>query len=128
MSYPEKKESKHATVRLPKNMLTAIEEFLKTKEAKEMGFLHITDVVTDAVREYLANRRLEFINHDENGVKVLDRHLRRVADIYIRPEGVWCDLCREKQCDHIAFVLTHEEMQAYLKQKRAEGWKLPEPT
>ena len=51
--YPKNKESKHATVRLPKEMRNAIEEFLQTETAKKMGFLHITDVVTAAVRELL---------------------------------------------------------------------------
>jgi|YelNatPaOPRAMG01_1025707.scaffolds.fasta_scaffold151075_2 hypothetical protein len=127
MTFPEKKESKHATVRLPKTMLSAIEEFLKTEEAKKQGFLYITDVVTEAVREYLTSRRFEFINHDEKGVKIHDRQLHRVADVYIRPEGVWCDLCKTKQCEHITFALTHKEMQPYLKKKREEGWNLPEP-
>ena len=51
--YPKNKDSKHATVRLPKEMRNAIEEFLKTETAKKMGYLHITDVVTAAVRELL---------------------------------------------------------------------------
>jgi len=51
--YPKDKESKHATVRLPKEMKEAIEEFLRTETAKRMGYLHITDFVTAAVRELL---------------------------------------------------------------------------
>ena len=51
--YPENKSPKHATVRLPREMRNAIEEYLKTEDAKRKGFLHITDVVTAAVRELL---------------------------------------------------------------------------
>ena len=51
--YPKNKDSKHATVRLPREMRNAIEEFLKTETAKKMGFLHITDFVTAAVRDLL---------------------------------------------------------------------------
>jgi len=51
--YPSDKESKHATVRLPKEMKDAIEDYLKTEDARRKGFLHVTDVVTAAVRDLL---------------------------------------------------------------------------
>ena len=51
--YPKDKPPKHATVRIPKPMVKAIEEFLKTQRAKEMGYIHKVDVVTDAVRDLL---------------------------------------------------------------------------
>ncbi|MEM0313941.1 MAG: hypothetical protein QXQ41_05275 [Candidatus Bathyarchaeia archaeon] len=132
MSYPEGKTSKHATVRIPKDLLTAIEKFLETKEAKEMGYLYITDIVTEAVREFLKSKgyyplpRFEFINHDENGVKILDRQLKRVADVFIKPKGTWCDLCKETMCVHVMFALSSDELQNYLKEKRKEGWRIPE--
>ena len=51
--YPENKPPKHATVRIPKPMVQAVEEFLKTERAKQMGFIHKVDVVTAAVRNLL---------------------------------------------------------------------------
>jgi len=51
--YPSDKESKHATVRLPKEMKEAIEDYLKTEDARRKGYLHVTDVVTAAVRDLL---------------------------------------------------------------------------
>lgn len=51
--YPKDKKPKSATVRIPKPMVHAIEEFLKTEKAKEMGYTYKVDVVTDAVRNLL---------------------------------------------------------------------------
>jgi hypothetical protein len=131
--YPDDVSSKHATVRLPKDMLQAIEEFLLTEQAKKMGFLHITDVATEAVRDFLENHgyypissRLELINHDENGMKVFDLQLRRLADIYIKPKGVWCSLCEKNACEHIDFALENSDIKGVIRKRRREGWKLPE--
>ena len=51
--YPEGKPSKHATIRIPKPMSEAVEEFLKTDNAKRMGYLYKVDVITAATRELL---------------------------------------------------------------------------
>jgi len=51
--YPKGKPSKHATIRIPKEMADAVEEFLKTDYAKRMGYLYKVDVITAATRELL---------------------------------------------------------------------------
>jgi len=51
--YPEDKPAKHATIRIPKEMSDAVEEFLKTDYAKRMGYLYKVDVITCATRELL---------------------------------------------------------------------------
>lgn len=51
--YPKNKPSKHATIRIPKPMAEAVEDFLKTDYAKRMGFLYKVDVITAATRELL---------------------------------------------------------------------------
>jgi aspartyl/asparaginyl-tRNA synthetase len=131
--YPEETASKHATVRLPKGLLKAIEEFLESEQAKKMGFLHITDVATAAVREFLKSHgyypleeRFIIINHDEKGVKVFDLQNRRTADVYIRPKGIWCALCGKDSCEHIDFILQDSDIQASIRKKRKEGWNLPD--
>lgn len=48
---PKKRSSN--TVRIPVEMLRAIEEFLKTDVAKSRGFRFKSDVVTAAVRDLL---------------------------------------------------------------------------
>jgi hypothetical protein len=130
--YPKKTVSKHATVRLPRKMLSAIEDFLQTEEAKKMGFLHMTDIVTEAVREFLKEQgyypmpRFELINHDENGLKIWDRQQRRVADIYIKPKGIWCTLCQKNGCEHVDYALRQPDVEEIITKKRKEGWELPE--
>ena len=52
-NYPENKPPKHSTVRIPRPMADAVEEFLKTERAKQMGFIYKVDVVTAAVRDLL---------------------------------------------------------------------------
>lgn len=130
--YPEKIVSKHATVRLPREMLYAIEDFLQTEDAKKMGFLHMTDIVTEAVREFLKEQGyyplayFELINHDENGLKIWDSQLHRVADVYIKPKGIWCTLCEKDKCKHVDFALKQLDVQEFITKKRKEGWELPD--
>jgi len=51
--YPEDKPPKHSTVRIPKRMAEAVNEFIKTDLAKSMGFQYKIDVITAATRELL---------------------------------------------------------------------------
>ena len=51
--YPKDRPSKHATIRIPKAMAEAVEDFLKTDVAKRMGYLYKVDVITAATRELL---------------------------------------------------------------------------
>lgn len=129
MSYPKKKISKHATVRIPKNMLSAIEEFLETEEAKKSGFLYITDVVTAAVREFMNSKRFEHFNLDvDKGiVRVLDRKLGIIADVYFRRRDsgpvVTCEWDRSSECDHVKYALTIPKIKEALRQ---DGWIVTE--
>ncbi len=51
--YPEDKPSKYATIRIPKMLADAVEEFLKTDAAKKRGYLYKIDVITAATKELL---------------------------------------------------------------------------
>jgi len=64
-AYPKGKPPKHVTIRIPKEMFEAVEEFLKTDEAKKMGYLYKVDVVTAATRELL--EKYGFYKHGEEG-------------------------------------------------------------
>jgi len=110
----------------------AIEEFVKNNP--RYGYRSIAQFMEDAARKRLEELkalevqlpRFEQINHDLNGVKILDRKLRRVADIYFKPEGTWCNLCQQNTCEHINFALTQHDIQEVVQKRRNEGWKLPE--
>jgi len=51
--FPEGRPKSSDTVRIPSEMLKAIEEFLKTDIARSRGFRFKSDVVTAAVRDLL---------------------------------------------------------------------------
>ncbi|MEM2901869.1 MAG: hypothetical protein QXO32_03950 [Candidatus Bathyarchaeia archaeon] len=46
-------QKRHATVRIPRGMVEAVEGFLKTEQAAKMGFDSKADVVTAAIRNLL---------------------------------------------------------------------------
>lgn len=63
-----KNYNNHMTVRVPRSMTEAIEEFLSTVEAGRMGFDSKADVVTAAIRHLLTEYgyyKLP-IRHEEN--------------------------------------------------------------
>jgi hypothetical protein len=70
--------------------------------------------------------RFEQINFDNEGVKILDRELHRVADVYFQPKGVKCNLCNAENCVHIDFALSQPQIQKVIRARKKEGWKLPE--
>ena len=51
--HTERIVKKHMTVRIPKGITEAIEDFLSTEQASKMGFDSKADVVTTAVRRLL---------------------------------------------------------------------------
>jgi len=69
--------------------------------------------------------RFEQINSDENGVKILDRQIHEVADIYIKPEGIKCLLDESDDCEHIAFALSLPKVKETIRKHKKEGWNLP---
>lgn len=70
------KKSRQKTVRIPRKMVEAVERFLDTEEAEEMGFDSKADVVTAAVRELLIKYEY-YRNPGSRGKK--NRTLRRRA-------------------------------------------------
>ena len=52
-THAKKIAKKHMTVRIPKGITEAIEDFLTTEQAAKMGFDSKADVVTTAVRRLL---------------------------------------------------------------------------
>jgi len=64
---------------------------------------------------------MEHFNLSENGVKILDRSIPWVVDVYFTPDKVWCDYCKSEKCRHVEFALNLKDVQNILKKK---GWKL----
>jgi len=117
-------KGKYRGVSLSAEQIEAVEIFIK--ENPEQNYTSIADFIGDAVRRRLEEKRFEIFNHDANGVKVTDRKLRRIAQIYFKPEGIWCDLDGNAKCEHIDFVLRQPDIQENIRKKKNEGWKLPD--
>lgn len=70
--------------------------------------------------------RFEQINSDENGVKILDREIRKVVDVHFKPSGITCTFDQTSDCEHVRFALAQRDIQTIIKKKKKEGWKLPD--
>lgn len=122
---PEK-EQDFRGVSLKRELVEDIERFIIEfpKYKSIADFVHeATRVRMEQVRG-LQKSRLEIINHDENGVKILDRELRKPIQVYLKPEGVWCETCEDKTCIHIDYVYAQPDVQKIIEKKRKEGWKI----
>ncbi len=70
--------------------------------------------------------RLEQINADENGVKILDRQLHKVVDVTISRSGIKCNHDLTDDCEHVAFALAQSDIKKIVRKHMKEGWKLPD--
>jgi hypothetical protein len=114
-------------------------EFAETIEAfinenPQLGYRSIAAFLEDASRRRLedlkalqkAYSRFEHFNMGMDGVRIVDRKLKRIADVYFKPEGIWCGLDNKSDCEHIDFALSVPEIQGIIERRRKEDWKLPE--
>ena len=63
------------------------------------GFRSRGEIAKEAVRELLAKYEkspFEMLNHDVQGVKVIDRKMGRAADTQFKPNGIHCPVMRCK--------------------------------
>jgi len=119
-------------VSLKRELVEQVESFI----IEFPQYKSIADFVHEAVRVRMQEirklppllPRFEHFNLSDNGVRILDRTLKpkRIVDIYFRPKGIWCDLCKAHSCEHIDFALNELEIKQLIEKKRMEGWKLPE--
>ena len=124
-------ERQYKNISVKTELAETIENFVE--ENPSYGYRSIAQFMEDAARKRLEELnalgtlpRFEHFNRGLNGVRITDRKLRRIADIYFKPEGIWCDLDQKANCEHITFALTVPEIQEVIRQRRKEGWKLPD--
>ena len=89
------------------------------------------EIVKEALRQLLKKYkpplpRYDHFNMGIHGVRITDRQLHRIADIRFSPEGIYCELDESENCGHIEFALTVPEIKEIIRNKRKEGWKLPD--
>lgn len=125
-------ESDYIKVNLNRSLATLLRQFIN--DYPEKGYRTLGQFVEDAVRRrmeelhvYDLTPRFSHFNLDGNGVKVGDKKLGlKAIQIYFRPEGVSCELCRSDACEHVRYALSVPEVQKIIRKRRMEGWNLPE--
>jgi len=124
---PEK-EQDFRGVSLKRQLVEEIERLIR----EYPQYKSIADFVHEAVRIRMEDirkvklPRFEQVNFDENGVKVLDREFHKVVQVYLKPEGIFCESCEKNDCEHIRFALSMPEVKKEIKKKQLEGWRLPD--
>jgi len=123
---------KFVSISIKDDFAEAIETFID--QHPTLGYRSIAQFLEDSARRRLEEiqsqikelPRFEKINSDENGVKILDRKIHRVVDIYFKPNGAKCSLDQTDVCEHIDFALTQKDVKEIIRNRRREGWKLPD--
>lgn len=121
----ERKGSDHVTVKIPQELVAEMDKLIG-----KYGFRSRGEIAKEAIRELLAEYEkspFEMLNHDDRGVKVIDRQLCRVADIQITPNGIHCPVCDASKCEHIRFALSQPDVRKIVTQKQKEGWQIGLP-
>jgi len=122
------KEKDFRGVSLKRELVEQIETFI----IEFPQYKSIADFVHEAVRLRMEQirgsqkPRFEQFNYDENGVKIIDRELHDLVQVFIKPDGITCSYHKAHDCAHIDFALSIPEVRKILEKKRKEGWKLPE--
>ena len=104
-----------ASISLTKELIEEIDSFVKSEDGKKLGFSSRTDLIARAVTDLLEEHkpRLQHLNMLDDNVKVIDFGMDRIATIIFRENGsVYCELCRQLDCEHIKYAL---------EQRRTEG-------
>lgn len=120
----------YRNISMKTELADAIEDYIKAH--LELGYRSLAQFLEDSSRRRLEELRsqeqevprMEKINCDNEGCKIHDRKLGRVADITFKPSGIRCSLDETSNCEHIKFALEHRDVKEIIMKKRKQGWKL----
>jgi hypothetical protein len=126
----EKPEYKSISIK--EEFAESIEEFIR--EHPTLGYRSIAQFLEDSARRRLEELksqikippRFEQVNLDDNGTKILDRQIKEIVQIYIKPNGIVCSLDLVGNCEHVCFALTQNNVKEAIRKHKREGWKLPD--
>jgi hypothetical protein len=123
-------------ISIPKDEWKLIQEYYKTHEEQlklqriRSPTMLLRHWILDKYREIEQNitTHLERINTDSTGIKIFDRQLtgNRLVHVTFTPQGIKCDHCETDNCEHVKYALTQTNVQEILKEKKKEGWNLPD--
>lgn len=115
---------KYRGVSLQRELMDKIEEYIKNHP--ERGYKSLADFVTDAVRKRCEELKilvptppeqpeLEHFNVYKDHVTIIDRKMRRIPNVFFRNNTIFCDVCEEKNCEHVKYALKLPKVQEVLK-------------
>jgi hypothetical protein len=124
-------EGKYRGISLSKELVQTIEEFIE--ENPQENYKSIADFVAEAVRMrfeqlgiYPGEISLLEINANEIGPLLYDKNLKKTVQVRISISGLECTECKTSSCRHVKFALTNPKTQRLIRERKREGWKLPE--
>jgi hypothetical protein len=127
-----KEEQDFRGVSLKRELVEQVEKFVK----ENPQYKSIADFVHEAVRVRMEELRkipqlpplprFGHFNISDFGARITDTQSELMAEIYFKPEGVWCDLDKSSNCEHIKYALTVPKIQKIVRKHIKEGWKLPD--
>ncbi len=106
------------TERLPKELSLRISKIME-----KSGYSSKSDFITEAVRKLLdeyEKSQYEHTNFHNNIIRLIDNHKPRgtpFVEIFLNDEGLHCETCVSKACEHIEFVWTEPKIKRELKKK-----------
>ena len=111
------------SVSLPEEMVGEIDGVIEQRPG--LGYKGVGSFVISTVRRMIGETRpaLEHFNVYEDHVTVIDHRRRTLADIYFRDGNVYCELCEEKECEHVQYALSIPKIEQALREK---GWAIEE--
>lgn len=120
----------YRTISMKTEFVDYLEQFIKTNP--QYGYRSLAQFLEDSSRrrlEDLNTQQTQFprmirINANDNGIRVWDNKIRREVEVLFKPTGVSCSIDGTSDCEHVSFALTQSDVQATIKKKRKEGWKL----
>ena len=121
-------EGEYSNIKIPNELIVNVDCLIGKYGYKSRG-----EIVKTALREFLVKYekpepRLERINSDSSGIKIFDRKIprNRLVHVTFTPDGIQCDYHKSNTCEHVEFALEQADVQEIIKEKKKEGWNLPD--
>lgn len=109
--------------RIEKVLHDKIKEYVKTQEAKELGFTSISKFVNSATREY-SKKYIKETDKTSDHFVMLDKEApHRDLNLNFFSDHIFCNICQAVKCLHVDRVYEDESLILMLKKGKI---KIPE--
>ena len=125
MSETKEKKKPYLDVNVPRAWEAHFEELLERPEikmqVKEEGFSLTYSglgvwIIHRFLLDHVPSYRYQRVNTTGNRIAFYDRKLRRLIDIYVKPDKtLYCQFCNSTECEHIELALTFPDVKETLE-------------